>query len=57
MPIYQYKCKNEHYYEEERPITKPQVQQNCPTCAEELIRVYSAPVINLVGRGFYRNGG
>lgn len=57
MPIYQYKCPNEHFYEEERPITQPQVQDNCPVCAEELIRIYSAPVINLVGRGFYRNGG
>jgi putative FmdB family regulatory protein len=57
VAIYEYKCKNEHFYEENRPIDKPQVQENCPVCAEELRRVFSTPVINLVGRGFYRNGG
>ena len=57
MAIYQYKCSNEHYYEEERSVHKPQVQENCLVCAEELKRIFSAPVINLIGRGFYRNGG
>jgi putative FmdB family regulatory protein len=57
VAIYEYKCKNEHFYEENRPIDKPQVQENCPVCAEELRRIFSTPVINLVGRGFYRNGG
>lgn len=57
MPTYQYKCSNDHHYEENRPIDKPQIQENCPVCAEELKRVFSSPAINLVGRGFYRNGG
>lgn len=57
MAVYEYKCKNEHFYTEERPISKPQVQENCPVCAEDLSRVFSVPSINLVGGGFYRNGG
>ena len=57
MAIYQYKCVNEHLYEEERSVHKEQVQENCPVCAGDLKRVFSSPLINLVGRGFYRNGG
>lgn len=57
MAIYEYKCVNKHFYEENRPINEPQEQENCPICAEKLKRVFSSPSINLVGRGFYRNGG
>ena len=57
MPVYEYKCPDGHHHEENRPIDKPQIQDNCPVCAKELKRVFSTPSINLVGRGFYRNGG
>jgi putative FmdB family regulatory protein len=57
MPIYQYKCSNEHQYEEERSITSKERTITCPNCEEVMKRVYFSPAVNLVGRGFYRNGG
>jgi putative FmdB family regulatory protein len=57
MPTYQYKCPNEHQWEQERGIHDDEPLMLCPECAEQLKRVFSAPTVNLVGRGFYRNGG
>lgn len=57
MPTYQYKCPNDHYHEEERSMTAPEPNLTCSECSEELKKVFSAPVVNLMGRGFYRNGG
>ena len=57
MPTYQYKCPNEHQWEQERGIHDDEPLMLCPNCAEQLKRVFNAPTLNLVGRGFYRNGG
>ena len=57
MPTYQYKCPNDHYYEEERSITSHEPILICTACSEEMKKVFSVPALNLVGRGFYRNGG
>lgn len=57
MPTYQYKCSNDHYYEEERSIKSYEPILICTACSEEMNKVFSAPVFNLVGKGYYRNGG
>jgi len=57
MPTYQYKCLNDHHWEQERGIRDEEPLMLCPHCSEQLKRTYNAPVINLVGKGFYRNGG
>lgn len=57
MPTYEYRCENGHQHEEQRSIHDPQTLFNCPQCGVELKPVYSVPGINLVGRGFYSNGG
>ena len=57
MPTYQYKCPNDHYYEEERSINSSEPILICTQCSEEMKKVFSSPAVNLVGRGFYRNGG
>jgi putative FmdB family regulatory protein len=57
MPTYQYKCLNDHHWEQERGIRDEEPLMLCPHCSEQLKRTYNAPAINLVGKGFYRNGG
>ncbi len=57
MPTYQYKCVNDHVHEEERSIKENQYVVNCLECGEKLKPVFFAPAVNLVGRGFYSNGG
>lgn len=55
MPYYQYKCVNEHLYEVNRPLKEVAIDIFCPECMEPMKQVYSPPLINLKGRGFYRN--
>ncbi len=57
MPTYQYKCINDHFYEEQRSIHEHQKQHFCPECNMVLKPRFSVPAINLVGKGFYSNGG
>ena len=57
MPTYQYKCPNNHVHEEERNIKESQHVIHCLECREKLKPVYFAPAVNLVGKGFYSNGG
>lgn len=57
MPTYQYKCHNEHIHEEQRSIHENQKVRFCPECGAVLRPRYSIPAINLVGKGFYSNGG
>lgn len=57
MPTYQYKCNNEHTYEEQRSIHEHQKVYFCPECNSVLKPRYAVPGINLVGKGFYSNGG
>lgn len=58
MPKYVYKCTSQHVYEEERGINEPEVlPKTCADCGKVMKRLYFSPAINLVGKGFYRNGG
>jgi len=57
MPTYAYKCSNDHRHEEYRSIYEDASNLSCPDCNEVLRPVYFAPAVNLVGRGFYSNGG
>lgn len=55
MAIYDYKCINEHPYSEMRSIKENQKVTECPECGEPLKQVYSVPLMQLKGGGFYRN--
>jgi putative FmdB family regulatory protein len=55
MPTYQYKCGNDHLYEEMRSFKEEQKNTHCPDCGLELKQIYSAPGVQLKGGGFYRN--
>lgn len=55
MAVYEYKCSNGHTYTEIRSIKEDQKKNNCDYCNEELKQVYSAPLMQLKGGGFYRN--
>jgi putative FmdB family regulatory protein len=55
MAVYQYKCINDHIYEEMRSIKDDQKVFECPECSESLKQIYSDFGISLKGSGFYRN--
>jgi len=53
MPAYDFKCP--------ACTTIVEVNENippsCPTCAEVMVRIWSAPAIKFKGSGFYSTGG
>ena len=55
MAIYDYKCENDHIYTEIRSIKENQKKTHCEYCNGELKQVYSAPLMQLKGSGFYKN--
>jgi len=55
MAVYEYKCSNGHEYTELRSIKEDQVRTECECCGEVLKQVYTAPLMQLKGTGFYRN--
>jgi putative FmdB family regulatory protein len=55
MAVYEYKCANEHLYTEIRSIKEDQRRTHCEYCEKELKQVYSAPLMQLKGGGFYKN--
>ena len=55
MAVYEYKCSNGHQYTELRSIKEDQVRKECEYCGEVLKQVYTAPLMQLKGTGFYRN--
>lgn len=55
MATYDYKCINNHEYSETRSIKDEQKVKDCPECGAELKQVYSAPLMQLKGSGFYKN--
>lgn len=55
MAVYEYKCSNGHGYTELRSIKEDQVRTECEYCGEVLKQVYTAPLMQLKGTGFYRN--
>lgn len=55
MPTYQYKCANNHHYEEMRSFSEDQRKTHCAECGLELKQVYSGLGVQFKGGGFYRN--
>jgi putative FmdB family regulatory protein len=55
MPQYDYKCSNDHIYTEFRSILENSKTDVCPECNATLKQIYSPPMIELKGSGFYRN--
>jgi putative FmdB family regulatory protein len=54
MPTYEYKCSDCNTpYSKVRGITEPEVEYYCEVCKSTLLRVYSKPVVNFSGSGFY----
>lgn len=57
MPTYEYKCEDGHVHVEKRSFSEEQQRTECAQCGKKLKPVYGKPMFNLVGRGFYSNGG
>lgn len=55
MAVYDYKCINGHMYTEIRSIKEDQRRTDCEYCGESLKQVYTPPLMQLKGTGFYRN--
>lgn len=55
MAIYDYKCANGHMYTEIRSIKENQKKNTCDYCGKKLKQIYSAPLVQLKGTGFYKN--
>ena len=55
MAVYEYKCSKGHLYTEIRSIKEDQKRTICEYCEEELKQIYTAPLMQLKGGGFYRN--
>jgi putative FmdB family regulatory protein len=55
MPQYNYRCSNGHTHEEFRSILEDRKIDVCPECNATLKQIYSPPMIELKGSGFYRN--
>lgn len=58
MATYQYECKDcAVLFELTRSVHEEEQVPKCPECQKDMRKVFHAPTVNLVGRGFYRNGG
>lgn len=57
MPHYDYTCTLNHRYAEQRSILEDIQPENliCDVCGNPRKQIYSPPVIELKGTGFYRN--
>lgn len=55
MPIYEYRCVNNHMHEETRGIMEDQKITKCTECNEDLKQIYHSPGVQLKGGGFYKN--
>jgi len=52
MPIYEYKCENEHRFEAFQPMADDSLDK-CEVCGAPAQRVLSAPAVHFKGSGFY----
>ena len=58
MTIYNYLCPAcKHEQDVERKMTDPELEYFCDLCTTQLVRVFNAPTIQFIGKGFYKNGG
>lgn len=55
MPIYEYKCKNDHKFEKLMKMSDP--VPKCPECGDpEPVKQVSKGSFSLVGDGWYKDG-
>ena len=52
MPIYEYRCDNEHRFEAFQPMADDALDM-CEVCGAPVQRVLSAPAVHCKGSGFY----
>jgi len=52
VPIYEYKCENEHRFEAFQPMADDSLDK-CEVCGAPAQRVLSAPAVHFKGSGFY----
>ena len=52
MPIYEYRCENDHTFEVMQRMGDEQVT-TCPTCGAPVRRVFHPVAIHFKGKGFY----
>lgn len=52
MPIYEYRCENDHRFESFQRMSDDPVSE-CPECGAKCERILSAPAIHYKGSGFY----
>ena len=52
MPIYEYRCENEHRFEAFQPMADDALDI-CEVCGAPAQRVLSAPAVHFKGSGFY----
>lgn len=52
MPIYEYRCRNEHRFEAFQPMADDPLEE-CEVCGAPVERVLSAPAVHFKGSGFY----
>lgn len=45
MPVYEYRCKNNHITEELRPLSKRNEPSVCSDCGEPAKRILSSPTV------------
>jgi putative FmdB family regulatory protein len=52
MPIYEYRCENEHTFEVTQRMTDEPLT-SCPTCGARVERVFHPVAVHFKGSGFY----
>jgi len=52
MPVYEYRCDNEHRFEAFQPMADDALDK-CEVCGAPVQRVLSAPAVHFKGSGFY----
>jgi putative FmdB family regulatory protein len=52
MPIYEYRCENDHRFEAFQPMADDPLD-TCEVCGAPAQRVLSAPAVHFKGSGFY----
>lgn len=56
MAIYEYKCKKcEETFEKTYSLGQASKKAICPKCKKKCERIFSPPMIQFVGSGFYTN--
>jgi putative FmdB family regulatory protein len=53
MPVYEFKCEEEHRWEIGVPIEDRDLEVLCPSCEGKGTRLFSAPGIEFKAKGFY----